>query len=284
MRLNRKLNLKDDDCENADEMKMQNFEFSADTENIDHDPEVTVRVTENGKIDFNDSVIDTSAEELTENLPVDKKSGKKRKIDKERSPKSLKNGGDRIAGDEVLIFPTEIDGETCIDIQCGNNEALMYLAKLCVGSRGACIQYDSRWLTPNEFQAVSGRETAKDWKRSIRHRGRSLKLLINKGLVTVQPSSPKKAKADGDVVENKAVKTSPKSVDAKLSAVSLGDVKAVKETPPTAPAAIETQVSTNYKYGGSRLRYYVRDNNLCTCARLGSLHDTFIAMAMWIYE
>ncbi|KAH3863458.1 uncharacterized protein LOC127866538 [Dreissena polymorpha] len=249
VRLNRKLNLKDDDCENVDEIKMQNFEFSAGTENIDHDPEVTVRVTENGKIDFNDSVIDTSAEELTENLPVDKKSVKKRKIDKERSPKLHKNGGDGIASDEVLIFPTEIDGETCIDIQCGNNEAYMFLGKLCVGSRGACIQFDSRWLTPNEFQSVSGRETAKDWKRSIRHRGRSLKLLINKGLVTVQPSSPKKTKTDVEVLENKAEKISPKSVDTKLSSVSLGDVKAVKEIPQTAPAAIETQNLSPKKRG-----------------------------------
>ena len=43
------------------------------------------------------------------------------------------------------------------------------------------------WITPNEFQYISGRETAKDWKRSIRHHGKSMKLLLTKGILTTHP-------------------------------------------------------------------------------------------------
>lgn len=63
------------------------------------------------------------------------------------------------------------NGEPCIEVECGENKALLYVHKLCQGSKGPSIRYRGEWLTPNEFQFVSGRETAKDWKRSIRHKG-----------------------------------------------------------------------------------------------------------------
>ena len=34
---------------------------------------------------------------------------------------------------------------------------------------------------------ISGRETAKDWKRSIRHCGKSMKLLLTKGILNTHP-------------------------------------------------------------------------------------------------
>jgi hypothetical protein len=73
--------------------------------------------------------------------------------------------------------------DVVLDVECGPNKGLLYLSRLYRGSRGACILYHKMWLTPNQFQAVSGRETAKDWKRSIRHRGRSIKLLMSKGIL-----------------------------------------------------------------------------------------------------
>lgn len=66
------------------------------------------------------------------------------------------------------------NGEPCIEVECGENKALLYINKLCQGSKGPSIKYRAEWLTPNEFQFVSGRETAKDWKRSIRHKGKSM--------------------------------------------------------------------------------------------------------------
>ncbi|XP_039611477.1 sterile alpha motif domain-containing protein 11 isoform X2 [Polypterus senegalus] len=75
------------------------------------------------------------------------------------------------------------NGEPCIEVECGENRALLYINKLCQGSKGPSIRYRGEWLTPNEFQFVSGRETAKDWKRSIRHKGKSLKTLMSKGIL-----------------------------------------------------------------------------------------------------
>ncbi|XP_078094855.1 sterile alpha motif domain-containing protein 11 isoform X2 [Mustelus asterias] len=83
--------------------------------------------------------------------------------------------------------PVLDNGEPCIEVECGENKALLYIHKLCQGSKGPSIRYRGEWLTPNEFQFVSGRETAKDWKRSIRHKGKSLKTLMSKGVLQVHP-------------------------------------------------------------------------------------------------
>lgn len=85
------------------------------------------------------------------------------------------------------IRPLYHDGNVVLEVECGGNNGLLYLSKLCQGSKGPCILYRDMWLTPNEFQYVSGRETAKDWKRSIRHYGKSMKLLLSKGILAVHP-------------------------------------------------------------------------------------------------
>lgn len=77
--------------------------------------------------------------------------------------------------------------EEPLEIQCGENAALLYVSKLCQGSKGPCILFQGEWLTPNELQYISGRETAKDWKRSIRYKGKSLKSLIARGMIKVHP-------------------------------------------------------------------------------------------------
>jgi hypothetical protein len=74
-----------------------------------------------------------------------------------------------------------------LEVECGANKGLLYPSRLCGGSKGACILFQKSWLTPNQFQAVSGRESAKDWKRSIRHCGRSVKLLMKKGILAQHP-------------------------------------------------------------------------------------------------
>ena len=79
-------------------------------------------------------------------------------------------------------------GGTVISVECGLNKAVLHLDKLCQGSKGACILFDDAWMTPNEFQTASGRETAKDWKRSIKHHDKSIKLLMIKGLFSTDPA------------------------------------------------------------------------------------------------
>ena len=88
---------------------------------------------------------------------------------------------------EDLVKPIYDENEVVLDVECGPNKASLYLARLCQGSKGPCILFNGSWLTPNEFQYVSGRETAKDWKRSIRHHGKSMKLLLTKGIMSVHP-------------------------------------------------------------------------------------------------
>lgn len=74
-----------------------------------------------------------------------------------------------------------------IDVECGANKASLHLERVQMGSKGACVLFDAAWITPNEFQFVSGRETAKDWKRSIKHGGKSLKILLARHLVSFRP-------------------------------------------------------------------------------------------------
>ncbi|XP_064431666.1 uncharacterized protein LOC135362174 [Mirounga angustirostris] len=79
------------------------------------------------------------------------------------------------------------NGEPGIEVERGAHRALLSVRKLCRGSKGPSIRHRGEWLTPNEFQFVSGGETAKDWKRSIRHKGKSLKTLMSKGILQVHP-------------------------------------------------------------------------------------------------
>ncbi|XP_071946230.1 uncharacterized protein [Antedon mediterranea] len=81
------------------------------------------------------------------------------------------------------------EGNTIVEVDCGGNKAQLYVNKLCQGSKGLCINHRGHWYTPNEYQAFCGRETAKDWKRSIRHRGKSLKILMARGLLSTHHSS-----------------------------------------------------------------------------------------------
>ncbi|XP_033735161.1 uncharacterized protein DDB_G0283697-like [Pecten maximus] len=109
------------------------------------------------------------------------------------------SGTDKLSVSKVLdleadgateyLCPIEKEGDTVLEVECGPNKALMYLSKLYQGSKGSCLSFQGSWLTPNEFQYVSGRETAKDWKRSIRHQGKSIKLLFSKGILSVGGSS-----------------------------------------------------------------------------------------------
>ncbi|KAL3875846.1 hypothetical protein ACJMK2_033786 [Sinanodonta woodiana] len=93
---------------------------------------------------------------------------------------------DEEISDEDCFKPIEKDGESVLAIECGPNKAYMYLSKLYQGSKGSCVSFQGSWLTPNEFQFVSGRESAKDWKRSIRHQGLSLKSLFTRGILSVR--------------------------------------------------------------------------------------------------
>ena len=96
----------------------------------------------------------------------------------ERSP-----GGEMLMmeGDGGALMQTDEYGDH-FHVNCAGNAAKFYLNRFARGSIGRCVLFRSRWITPNEFQAISGRQSSKDWKRSIRLRGRCLKEYIAQGL------------------------------------------------------------------------------------------------------
>ena len=98
-----------------------------------------------------------------------------------------KNALKFISGDKKENAKPDGDMAAMLAVMCGMNEALVHLDRLKQGSKGACVVYEGRWLTPNEFQALSGRQTAKDWKRSIRHNGKTLKWLLKNGILSLDP-------------------------------------------------------------------------------------------------
>ncbi len=76
-----------------------------------------------------------------------------------------------------------------IVVTCAENEARFYKHRFARGSIGKCVLFRDRWITPNEFQAISGRQSSKDWKRSIRLQGRCLKDYISEGLFEEHPKT-----------------------------------------------------------------------------------------------
>jgi len=76
-----------------------------------------------------------------------------------------------------------------IAITCGENEAVMYLGARTSGkekSRDRRVLFNGSWLTPNEFQTVSGRGAAKDWKRTVKHAGQCVKALLAARLLSIE--------------------------------------------------------------------------------------------------
>ena len=102
--------------------------------------------------------------------------------------KDREDTGGVVLTSDVGETDSERYGCTILQVVCGLNKAVLHLDKLCQGSKGACVLFDDAWMTPNEFQAASGRELAKDWKRSIKHHDKSLKLLIIKGFLFLDPA------------------------------------------------------------------------------------------------
>ena len=98
--------------------------------------------------------------------------------------------GDPSNSVSITKKPCDPKGHAILDVECGENNATLHLERLLKGSRSPSVLFTDKWMTPNEFQCVSGRKTAKDWKRSMRHHGRSLKMLIGKGVINLDSTCP----------------------------------------------------------------------------------------------
>lgn len=138
---------------------------------------------------------------------------------------------------DEYVKPIHQEDDIILDVECGPNKAMLYLSKLCTGSKGPCVSFQSSWLTPNEFQYVSGRETAKDWKRSIRHQGKSIKLLLSKGILEFKPLD---VDCDGNTVSKKTGKKR-KNAGGKRQRKQRGSQDPVVDTPLT--TTVEEQLN-----------------------------------------
>lgn len=84
------------------------------------------------------------------------------------------------------LWKEDVHGQHLL-VTCAENDAKFYRERFARGSIGRCVLFRGGWLTPNEFQAVSGRQSSKDWKRSIRLNSRCLKEYIGEGLFKEHP-------------------------------------------------------------------------------------------------
>ncbi|XP_063240445.1 deformed epidermal autoregulatory factor 1 isoform X2 [Bacillus rossius redtenbacheri] len=84
---------------------------------------------------------------------------------------------------------TEFANLAVLPVRCKNTNAELHKCRFGSGGRGRCIKLVDHWYTPSEFEALCGRASSKDWKRSIRFGGRSLQTLIDEGILTPHATS-----------------------------------------------------------------------------------------------
>ncbi|EHB17834.1 Deformed epidermal autoregulatory factor 1-like protein [Heterocephalus glaber] len=83
--------------------------------------------------------------------------------------------------------PSVYDSE--LPVRCRNISGTLYKSRLGSGGRGRCIKQGENWYSPTEFEAMAGRASSKDWKRSIRYAGRPLQCLIQDGILNPHAAS-----------------------------------------------------------------------------------------------
>nr|DBA17301.1 TPA: hypothetical protein GDO54_002768 [Pyxicephalus adspersus] len=104
----------------------------------------------------------------------------------ERSPNSQSPGSEK-DGSKYNWDHSVYDNE--LPVRCRNISGILYKNRLGSGGRGRCVKHGDGWYTPTEFEAMAGRASSKDWKRSIRYAGRPLQCLIQDGLLTPHAAS-----------------------------------------------------------------------------------------------
>jgi len=125
------------------------------------------------------------------------------------SPSSLQSNFARpLPVTSALLFPGDGPPVPVIHVTCGDCRAEFHVDRLVDGlsivSNGIgtsrtslCVRTlndddddGGVWMTPNQFQRASGRGTARDWKRSIKHHGVSLKSLMTKDVLSFDSTAP----------------------------------------------------------------------------------------------
>ncbi|TEA36507.1 hypothetical protein DBR06_SOUSAS35410024, partial [Sousa chinensis] len=104
-----------------------------------------------------------------------------------QSPPTPLAPGQEKGGTKYNWDPSVYDSE--LPVRCRNISGTLYKSRLGSGGRGRCIKQGENWYSPTEFEAMAGRASSKDWKRSIRYAGRPLQCLIQDGILNPHAAS-----------------------------------------------------------------------------------------------
>ncbi|XP_005859318.1 PREDICTED: deformed epidermal autoregulatory factor 1 homolog [Myotis brandtii] len=104
-----------------------------------------------------------------------------------QSPPTPLAPGQEKGGSKYNWDPSVYDSE--LPVRCRNISGTLYKNRLGSGGRGRCIKQGENWYSPTEFEAMAGRASSKDWKRSIRYAGRPLQCLIQDGILNPHAAS-----------------------------------------------------------------------------------------------
>lgn len=110
----------------------------------------------------------------------------------------IQNSTDENDGDQIHVTTgnsqpicswSESANMAVLPVRCKNTNAELHKSRFGSGGRGRCIKLAQNWYTPSEFEALCGRASSKDWKRSIRFGGRSLQTLIDEQILKPHATS-----------------------------------------------------------------------------------------------
>lgn len=104
-----------------------------------------------------------------------------------QSPPAPLTPGQEKTGTKYNWDPSVYDSE--LPVRCRNVSGTLHKSRLGSGGRGRCIKQGENWYSPTEFEAMAGRASSKDWKRSIRYAGRPLQCLIQDGILNPHAAS-----------------------------------------------------------------------------------------------
>ncbi|XP_046735614.1 deformed epidermal autoregulatory factor 1 [Diprion similis] len=93
------------------------------------------------------------------------------------------------ANSQPICSWSESANMAVLPVRCKNTNAELHKSRFGSGGRGRCIKLGDTWYTPSEFEALCGRASSKDWKRSIRFGGRSLQTLIDEQILKPHATS-----------------------------------------------------------------------------------------------
>ena len=81
------------------------------------------------------------------------------------------------------MSPSSSSSSDCLLVNCGGFEGSFSKSRYARGVKSRCVQFRGEWMTPLQFEEMSGLGASHNWKRSLRYKGKPLAYWINKGII-----------------------------------------------------------------------------------------------------